>query len=49
MHERARRLGGRLDVDQMSPGTRIIISIPLDSDIPDPAPVPQPFPAEVMP
>ena len=49
MHERARRLGGRLDVDQMSPGTRIIISIPLDSDIPDPVPVPQPFPAEVMP
>jgi len=49
MHERARRLGGRLDVDQMSPGTRITISIPLDSDIPDPAPVPQPFPAEVMP
>jgi signal transduction histidine kinase len=49
MHERARRLGGRLSVDQMSPGTRIIVSIPLDSDIPDPAPVPQPFPAEVMP
>lgn len=49
MHERARRLGGRLSVDQMSPGTRIIVSIPLDSDIPDPAPVPQPLPAEVMP
>ena len=49
MHERARRLGGRLRVDTLSPGTRIIVSIPLDSDIPDPAPFPQPFPAEVMP
>ena len=49
MHERARRLGGRLRVDPSSPGTRIIVSIPLDSDIPDPAPLTQPFPAEVMP
>jgi signal transduction histidine kinase len=49
MHERARRLGGRLSVDQISPGTRIIVSIPLDSDIPDAAPLTHPLPAEVMP
>jgi signal transduction histidine kinase len=49
MQERARRLGGRLRVDTRPPGTRIIVSIPLDSDIPDPAPFPKPFPAEVMP
>ncbi len=49
MHERARRLGGRMSVDQMSPGTRLVVSIPLDSDIPDAAPLTQPFPAEVMP
>jgi len=49
MHERARRLGGRLSVEQTAPGTRLIVSIPLDSDIPDAAPLTQPFPAEVMP
>lgn len=49
MHERARRLGGRLHVDPLSPGTRIVVSIPLDSDIPDPIPLHPPFPAEVMP
>ena len=49
MQERARRLGGRLSVDHMAPGTRIVVSIPLDVDIPDPIPYPQPYPAEVMP
>lgn len=49
MHERARRMGGRLNVDDLSPGTRIVVSIPLDSDIPATVPVPTPFPAEVMP
>jgi signal transduction histidine kinase len=49
MQERARRLGGRLSVDHMSPGTRIVVAIPLDVDIPDPVPYPPPFPAEVMP
>ncbi len=49
MQERARRLGGRLSLDQMVPGTLIVVSIPLDVDIPDPVPNPQPYPAEVMP
>jgi signal transduction histidine kinase len=49
MQERARRLGGRLTVETQSPGTRIVVSVPLDSDIPDPMPSPVPFPAEVMP
>ena len=49
MQERARRMGGRLSVDDLSPGTRIVVAIPLDSDIPATVPFPTPFPAEVMP
>jgi signal transduction histidine kinase len=49
MQERARRMGGRLRVDDLSPGTRIVVAIPLDSDVPATVPVPTPFPAEVMP
>lgn len=48
MHERARRLGGRLTVDSSAAGTRLIVAVPLDADIPAPAPMPSPFP-EVIP
>ncbi len=49
MHERARRMGGRLEVTSLSPGTRITVSIPLDSDLPDSTPIPQYSSAKVMP
>jgi len=47
MRERARRMGGRLTFDG-SAGTRIIVAVPLDSDVPAPLPTPRPFP-EVIP
>ncbi len=40
MRERARRLGGRLDVDSGPSGTRLVVSVPLDIEVPAPAPVP---------
>lgn len=48
MHERARRLGGRLTVDSSSVGTRLVVAVPLDADVPAPAPIQRPFP-EVIP
>lgn len=47
MRERARRMGGRLTFDG-SAGTRVIVAVPLDSDVPAPLPTPRPFP-EVIP
>lgn len=48
MRERARRLGGRLTIDTGGGGTRIVAAIPLDADVPAPAPVQRQFP-EVIP
>lgn len=36
MRERARRLGGRLAVDSGPHGTRVLVSVPLDADVPAP-------------
>lgn len=47
MRERARRMGGRLTFDG-SAGTRVVVAVPLDSDVPAPVPTPRPFP-EVIP
>jgi len=47
MRERARRMGGRLTFDG-SAGTRVVVAVPLDSDVPAPLPIPRPFP-EVIP
>jgi signal transduction histidine kinase len=48
MHERARRIGGRLTLDASAGGTRVVVAVPLDSELPWPAPTPRPFP-EVIP
>ena len=34
MRERARRMGGRLTVSSLDPGTRVACAVPLDSDVP---------------
>ncbi len=47
MRERARRIGGRLTFDTEA-GTRVIVAVPLDSDVPAPPPSHRPFP-EVIP
>jgi signal transduction histidine kinase len=48
MRERARRLGGRLTIDTTNGGTRITAAVPLDADVPAPAPVHRHYP-EVIP
>lgn len=49
MGERARRLGGRLTIDGGAHGTRLVVSVPLDSDVPEPTPDSQPIPEVVSP
>jgi signal transduction histidine kinase len=44
MSERARRLGGRLSIDTNGAGTRVVVAVPLDSDVPEPGPTPRTFP-----
>ena len=44
MNERARRLGGRLAIDTNGAGTRVVVAVPLDSDVPEPGPTPRTFP-----
>ncbi|MCB0881009.1 MAG: hypothetical protein KDC33_02175 [Thermoleophilia bacterium] len=45
MRERARRLGGRLSVHSAASGTRIVVSLPLDTDVPADQPLrTQPLP-----
>ncbi|MGE3232946.1 MAG: sensor histidine kinase [Thermoleophilia bacterium] len=49
MRERARRLGGRLDVaENPTGGTRVVLAVPLDSDEPDPV-IPDPEPEVTLP
>ncbi|MFN8109699.1 MAG: histidine kinase [Thermoleophilia bacterium] len=48
MRERARRMGGRLTIDGAPGDTRIVVSVPLDSEFPELVPPHRPFP-EVIP
>ena len=49
MRERARRLGGRLEVaENPTGGTRVVLAVPLDSDEPD-ALLPDPEPEVTLP
>ena len=50
MRERARRLGGRLEVaEDPTGGTRVVLAVPLDSDEPDDALLPDPEPEVTLP
>ncbi|HWH13444.1 MAG TPA: ATP-binding protein [Miltoncostaeaceae bacterium] len=44
MRERARRLGGRLTIDSDAAGTRVVVAVPLDAEVVDPAPLHRTFP-----